>query len=396
MKAPSLFAAGVLLAGVGLACSWSSRVLEASPLNGQASRAIAIKSPVSPLRADWRVAAPVTFERLTIFPVISDQPTASAEFITLDQGLRSGTVVITERGANGRTRRIRHRQIADAEVNRLALTNKSGKTLVLIAGEMILGGQQDRIVGHDCIIEASNTPVPLDVFCVEHGRWSGSSTFGESHGVGAGVATASYGRGTGSGSRSGGGAGAARQAPAMGMLVAPMALPSIREKAQAKKSQGDVWKAVSETVTVNATSTETQTLNSVYQDKRVNTRLNDYERAFKGKLASANIVGVVAAVGSRIVSADVFANHGLFQAYWPKMLKSYALEAVSTVEAAKQEVSRIDAEAFLARAQGTGASDGKAGVYRLAENQSPADASFELEYIKARPTLVHFNRVAKK
>ena len=180
------------------------------------------------------------------------------------------------------------------------------------------------------------------------------------------------------------------------MMVAPMALPNIREKAQAKKSQGDVWNAVSETVMVTASSSETLTLNSVYQDKRVNTRLNNYERAFKNKLSAGNIVGVVAAVGGKIVSADVFATHALFQAYWPKMLKSYALEAVSTNDASKQQVNKIDAEAFLARSQGTSDSDGKEGVYRLAENQSSADASFELQYTKKNPTLVHFNRVAKK
>ena len=384
MKAPSVFVAGVLLAGVGLACSWSSRVLNASPLSGQSSRAIAIKSPGSPLRADWRVGAPIAFERLTIFPVISDQPIARAEFITLDQGLRSGTVVITERGTNGRTRTIRRRQIADgAEVNRLALTNKSGKTLVLIAGEMILGGKQDRIVGHDCIIEASNTPVPLDVFCVEHGRWSGESSFGRGHNGGSGGGALT-------------GIGAQLDQDIVMITAAPMALPKIREKAQAKKSQGDVWSAVAETVTVNSALSATGDLKSVYQDKRINTRLDNYERAFKTRLSTGNIVGVVAAVGGKIVSADVFANHGLFQAYWPKMLKSYALEAVSTIEAAKQEVSGVDAEAFLARTQGTDAADGKEGVYRLAENQSPTDASFELEYTKNRPTLVHFNRVAKR
>src|SRR6185295_5213194 len=268
MKASTLFVAGVLLAGVCLACSWSSRVLEASALDGHASRTIALKTPRTPLRSDWRLGAPVSFERLTIFPVISDQPAASADFITLDQGLRSGTVVITERGANGRSRRIRHRQVTDAEVNRLALTNKSGKMLVLIAGEMILGGQQDRIVGHDCIIEASNTPVPLDVFCVEHGRWSGSSTFGESDG--ARVASAGRAHGTGAGPGDSGG-----QASAI-MEVVPLALPNVREKAQARKSQGEVWSAVEETVTINATTTDTLTLNSVYKDKRVNERLNHY------------------------------------------------------------------------------------------------------------------------
>jgi hypothetical protein len=399
MKAPTVFVAGVLLSGLALACSWSSRVLEASPLGSQPSKAIAVKAAGSPVRADWRVGAPIAFERLTVFPVISDQPTASGEFITLDQGLRSGKVIITELGANGRTRRIDRRQISDsAEVNRLALTNNSGRTLVLIAGEMILGGKQDRIVGHDCIIEAGNVPVPLDVFCVEHGRWSGESAFGQGRGSGGGVAAGNGGgRGTGFGGGSGDGAGPAQdQGRMMGMMIAPMALPKIREKAQAKKSQGDVWNAVSETVTVTAASSETLTLNSVYQDKRVNTRINNYERAFKNKLSAGNIVGVVAAVGGKIVSADVFATHALFQAYWPKMLKSYALEAVSTIDASKQLVNRIDAEAFLARSQGPDDSDGKEGVYRLAENQSSADASFELQYTKKTPTLVHFNRVAKR
>jgi hypothetical protein len=269
---------------------------------------------------------------------------------------------------------------------------------VLIAGEMILGGKQDRIVGHDCIIEAGNTPVPLDVFCVEHGRWSGESAFGQGRGGGGGVAAGSGGgRGTGSGGGSGDGAGPAQdQGRMMGMMIAPMALPNIREKAQAKKSQAEVWSSVAETVTVSAAESSTGALSHVYENKRVNGKLQKYERALKDKLSANNVVGVVAAVGGKIISADVFANHSLFQAYWPKMLKSYALEAVSTIDASKQLVNRIDAEAFLARSQGTRDSDGKEGVYRLAENQSSADASFELQYTKKNPTLVHFNRVAKR
>jgi hypothetical protein len=156
-----------------------------------------------------------------------------------------------------------------------------------------------------------------------------------------------------------------------------------------------VWTAVAETGTVNASSSLTGNLNSVYQDKRVNTKLNGYERAFKGRLSGGNIVGVVVVVGDEIVSADVFANHSLFRAYWPKMLQSYALEAVSTTKAGGRQVSKTDAEAFLARVQGS-ATESHEGVYRLAENQSRADASFELEYTRKTPTLIHFNRVAKK
>ena len=385
MKGPIRVLTGLVLCAFSLACSSSGRIVEAKSEGPKKGHKVRVASTfTAPARPDWRLGSPFTHNNLTVFPVLADESTASADLITLDEGLRSGKVTITEFGADGRSHTINRRQMGDsAEVNRLALTNKSGKALVLIAGEMILGGRQDRIVGHDCIIESSNTPVPLDVFCVEHGRWSGGVAFGESAGVASGT-----GRDSGSGS--------AANTGASPMMTAPMALPNIREKAQAKKSQDEVWTAVAETVTVNATSTPTGTLKSVYQDKRVNTKLDGYQRAFKDKLSAANIVGVVAAIDGKIVSADVFASHSLFQAYWPKMLNSYAVQAVSTTTAGAQQVSRTDAETFLARVQGSNASDAHEGVYRLAENQSSADASFELEYTRKNPTLVHFNRVSKK
>jgi hypothetical protein len=178
--------------------------------------------------------------------------------------------------------------------------------------------------------------------------------------------------------------------------VAPLARPEIREKAQAKKSQEQVWNSVAETVTVTGTSTSTGTLKSVYEDKAVNTKIDAYERALRDSLSAESIVGVVAAIGDKVVSADVFANHSLFQSYWPKMLKSYALEAVSKKGTRKAQVMKAEAEAFLARVQGMNAANGQDGVYRLKENQTGADASFELEYTAKTPSLVHFNRVAKQ
>ena len=386
MKAPITVLAGICLCVVSLACSFNGKIADARAdggSRGQKARAVA-SNLGAPARQDWRLGTSVTFKNLTVFPVLSDESAASVELITLDEGLRSGKVKITEMGADGRSRTVNRRQIGDsAEVNRLALTNNSGKPLVLIAGEMILGGKQDRIVGHDCIFESTNTPVPVDVFCVEHGRWSGDVSFGQ-------------GRGSASGGGSGEGSGAGSDVRVEARAVAPMALPNVREKAQAKKNQNEVWGAVAETVTVTSSASSTGDLNSVYKDKRVNKQLEDYERAFKGKLSENNIIGVVAAVGGKIVSADVFGNRSLFQIYWPKMLKSYALEAVSTTTASAQQVSKTDAEAFLARVQGTGASGGNEGVYRLAENQSGDAASFELEYTKKNPKLVHFNRVSKK
>ena len=179
-------------------------------------------------------------------------------------------------------------------------------------------------------------------------------------------------------------------------MAAPMAMPNLRAKAQADKSQSEVWNEVAKAQTENVVVTSTGDLTSVYRDRRVKGKIDSYERALKNKLSAANVVGVVVAIGDRIISTDVFANHSLFQAYWPKMLKSYALEALNSPATGKQEISRSDAESFLSRVQGESATDDKPGVYKLAENQSSKDASFELQSTARKSTLVHFNRVSKQ
>src|SRR5215216_3018369 len=86
--------AGVLLAGLSLAC-WllPNRIVEAKlsgPVSNQSATAIPMSVGGYPLRHAWRVSAPIHFEKLTIFPVLSDEPGSTANFITLDEGLRTG------------------------------------------------------------------------------------------------------------------------------------------------------------------------------------------------------------------------------------------------------------------------------------------------------------------
>jgi hypothetical protein len=364
-----------------------------------------IVTPTAKLKQGWRLGAPARHENLTVFPVLSDEASGTDEFITLDQGLRSGKVRVTEMKAGSRNASPRNlqnnsaiqrrspnvqrnnamqEQVAvrgdGAEVNKVLVTNNSGRTLVLIAGEFILGGKQDRIVGHDCIVSSTNTPVPIDVFCVEHGRWqsrSGASGRGANGGMGSSGASAGY-------------------APSFVPAEEVMAAPKVRANAQATKSQSEVWSEVAEKVSKNRVSTSTGTLNSVYSNKRVSAKVNAYQSAIKAKFTGKNIVGAVVAINGRVVSADVFASPQLFQAYQAKLLKSYALEAISADKTNNQEARASDAEAFLSRSDGSESAVEKDGVYRLAEKQSGSDASFELEHTSKGAKLIHFNRVLKK
>jgi hypothetical protein len=397
MKNYFLTLVGVLLFAVSTTGLAKILVSKAATTSMNQPKIASPNTPSTKLKQGWRLGAPVKHENLTIFPVFTDEPTNTDEFITLDAGIRSGKVKVTEMVATAsRTRRIPLQRNAQsnqavqqeaivqsdgAEVNKVLVINNSGKTLVLIAGEIILGGKQDRIVGHDCIVASTNTPMPIDVFCVEHGRWQDTTSRGSRS-----VATGS--------------AGNPPPMPPPPPAFAPadevMAAPQVRANAQAKKSQSEVWSEVAEKVTKNHVSTSTGTLNSVYGDKRVSTKLTAYQNAIKTRFNDKTIVGAIVAINGKVVSADVFASPQLFQAYQAKLLKSYALEAISADKSAHQEVKASDAETFLSRSDGSESAVEKDGVYRLAEKQSGSDASFELEHTAKSAKLIHFNRVMKK
>ncbi len=81
----------------------------------------------------YKVLEPIRHGNLTVFPVVAAKSYPTGEFITLDEGLRSGEVVVTEAGSvQGLVRRhgppIRH---DGAEVNRLVLVNNSKRPLLL-------------------------------------------------------------------------------------------------------------------------------------------------------------------------------------------------------------------------------------------------------------------------
>ena len=118
------------------------------------------------------------YQDLTIFPVISSQNPDTSDFETLDRALSSGDAVISEQG--GYMRRTRGGEpvpvyTGGSQVNQLVLMNRGKRPLLLLAGEVVSGGKQDRIIGKDRIVPIGSAPLPLDVFCVEHGRWTGDS-----------------------------------------------------------------------------------------------------------------------------------------------------------------------------------------------------------------------------
>src|ERR1700719_5355142 len=104
-----------------------------------------------PSSSAFKILEPIGHGNLTVFPVVAPTSYATGEFLTLDEGLRSGEVVVTEYG-NVRGLLRRHptpavQRESGAEVNRLVLVNNSKRPLLLLAGESVTGGKQDRAIG---------------------------------------------------------------------------------------------------------------------------------------------------------------------------------------------------------------------------------------------------------
>jgi len=313
---------------------------------------------------DYRVLSPITHGNLTIFPVVSDRRHDTHMFITLDEGLRSGEVVVSEAGqVQGLVRRRplppRH---DGAQVNRLVLVNNSDKPLLLLAGEIVTGGKQDRVVGKDRIVPSNSDPVDLSVFCVEPGRWTGTSAqfggMGDSNGKNA--------------------------------YVTQMAQPSVRSKAMADKDQQKVWSEVNQSVAgmaaavpapVGGTTSYAKVMGNDEVQKKVDAVAAPMEHSYESvikQLRNQNAVGVVVAINGNIVWADIFASTPLLEKYWPKLVRSYATEAI-TRRGTKGGADIKSAQAFLEDFSGNRqVVETEPGIFRHTEIAGSGFRAFEL------------------
>jgi len=314
---------------------------------------------------EYRVLAPITHGSLTIFPVVSDRRHDTSMFITLDEGLRSGAVVVSEAGqVQGLIRRGPAPPRRDgAQVNRLVLVNNSDKPLLLLAGEIVTGGKQDRVVGKDRIVSPNSDPVDLSVFCVEPGRWTGTSAqFG---GMGASNGRSAY--------------------------VTQMAQPSVRAGAMADKNQQKVWDQVNEAARVMAgpapppglsgTTSYAKVMGNDEVQKKVDAVAAPMEHSYESvikQLRNQNAVGVVVAINGNIVWADIFASTPLLEKYWPKLVRSYATEAI-TRRNVKGSADVKSAQAFLDDFSGNRqVVETEPGLFRHTEIAGSGFRAFEL------------------
>jgi hypothetical protein len=433
---------------------------------------------------DYVIGEPIRFANLTVFPVSSPTPRTDDRFITLDEGLKAGTVEIRERGtgatganldvpsipapnaddapnpqrqgapppaAQGRSgaqtpetqqarandpleapapnsvippapepggqqaqaaqselpspqpQQLQASRGGGASVNELMVVNRSGKPLYLMPGEVIIGGQQDRAIGQELIVESTGQPTAIPVFCVEQRRWAQRDV---AHNV-AYLSTVQ--------------ANDAQQLSRQeleklaeeannGKFVkgAGNVNKDVRLAVQGAMDQSKVWEEVSKANSKNGAQSQSGAFTANYGDKELAEKLDPYlEGLHKPVTETRNVIGVIVAVNGKAHSIDVFESTPLFQKLWPKLLKSYALDALGHGQEADAEKSCDTAAAVDFVKQACEAKlakqDEKAGV-SLTHRENDKVACFTVckpEYADAAPSVakpaapIHLNALAK-
>jgi ARG/rhodanese/phosphatase superfamily protein len=268
--------------------------------------------------SEYRLSGPYTHKNLSIFLIHSKTTTRTKSFLTLQEALEQKKVVVYE----------------TQSVNELAIENLSNEDVFVQSGDIVKGGQQDRMMAVDLIVPPRSGKMPIAAFCVEHGRWSGRgnervTVFGSSSDV--------------------------------------ASTKEIKLAAKRSNSQGGVWQSVtvaqdklSQNVggRVNSSVSESS-LQLAVENHKVQETADSYIKALSGIVNSADdVIGYVFAINGNVNSADVYASNVLFRKLWPKLLKANAVEAIAELQKDKfKPASAESVKTFLSESEKARASE---------------------------------------
>ncbi len=243
-----------------------------------------------------------TYGGLTVFWLHGASGPNPLPIRTLDEARTRGELTVTERD--------------NASVSELTIANRGPIHVLVLAGEILLGGKQNRIVLEDVLVPPRSGPLTLPVYCVEQGRWAG-----EAKGF------------------------APRE-----MLAAP----KLRSQMLERSDQRRVWAEVQRYSQGLAAPSATQSYTAVHDKPEVQALQKDVETALGGKNAPG-AQGAAVFVSDGFIGLDLFQDGSLFAREWPKLLRAGTIETYGRRIDGKLDEGRMRAHAedLLKTAAGT-------------------------------------------
>jgi hypothetical protein len=276
--------------------------------------------PHTPGRASSEIVAQLSFpyshDNLTIFLVHGQDRFHGKNYLTLPEAIEQKKFVIHE----------------TQSVNQLSMENLSADSEVLIlSGDILKGGQQDRIAQYDMLVPAKSGKMPLPAFCVEHTapRWMARLDASNSMFATSPAQTTSN---------------------------------TIRLAARLKTNQAEVWDAISKSqdqLSANAgvdvkAKYSVSSLALSLDAKPVREATEKYVTQLSSvPHEKRDVIGYVYVINGKIYGADVYGSAELFRKVWPRLLKANATEAFAELQKGRAfaPVRRAAVRGFLAEAE---------------------------------------------
>ena len=247
------------------------------------------------------LSAPQCWANLVMFPLLADGEEA-ADYLVLDEALQRQTARVTEISEGG-------------SVPELAFENDNDLAVLLLDGEELVGARQNRVLNSTVLVGGKRKLV-IPVSCVEHGRWRYNS---------------------------------AEFAAADRTLFAKARAKkmqrvseSLRVSGQHRSDQGEVWDDIARKSAAFHTRSDTAAMGDVFEQERP--RLDAFVEALKPVSMQR---GALFAIDGQLVGLELFDSPQTFAHYLPKLVRSYAMDAVETRTPQKIPPAEVAAQAFL-------------------------------------------------
>lgn len=251
-----------------------------------------------------KTASVTTYQygNLRLYPIRANDSFFTAhrnlgKYLTLEQALKNNKIEVTETGTARN----------DGTVNELYVNNISTDTIMILSGEVVQGGKQDRMIAQDVILYPRQGKKKVNVYCVEHGRWQPKAD---------GKSFKNY---------------------------YSVSSPEVRKAGTVSKNQQEVWSKVADATTKNKAESSTGTLAALKSSETFTGDMKKYTDHFKKVLINeADVIGFVAVSGDRILGCDMFATHTMFTDHYAGLIDSYATEAITSGKPATVQAEEVN------------------------------------------------------
>ena len=308
--------------------------------------------------SNYRLSGPYTHKNLTVF-LVHGKDLTTKSFLTLQEALAQKKVRVYE----------------TKDVNELAIQNLSNEDIYVQSGDIVRGGEQDRMISIDFIVPPKSGRMPIAAFCVESGRWSKR-----------------------------GNEPAAMFASSANMI----ATRDLKLAAKREQSQQAVWQNVTlaqEKLSKNVgapvnSAASASSLELSVENSKVKESTAAYINALSGILRNkSDVIGYVFAINGQVNSADVYASRALFAKLWPKLLKASAVEAIAELkqDLEPKPVADETVRTFLAESeQASAATKDVTQRVRVVTREDAKNIFFETQDREQKDGWVHRNYIRKQ